>query len=152
LAYVNDHRPWELYQSVFFSLLNKTRLLASSIKRKFRFKNKLYSIDSTTIDLCLSIFEWAGFRRAKGVIKLHLRLDHDGYLPDFEKISDGKQHDVKVARKLHFSQDSIMGFDRGYNDYKLFARIYSSDEYFVTRLNSNADYTVLEAEDQTKNQ
>jgi hypothetical protein len=65
LAYVNEHRPWELYQSVFFSLLDKTGLLASSMKRKFRFKNKQYSIDSTTIDLCLSMFEWARFRRAR---------------------------------------------------------------------------------------
>lgn len=144
LAYVNEHRPWELYQSVFFSLLDKARLLASSKKRKFRFKNKLYSIDSTTIDLCLSMFEWAKFRRTKGAIKLHLRLDHDGYLPDYGIITDGKQHDVKVARQFHFAPDSITVFDRGYNDYKLFATICSCCAYFVTRLKTNADYIVIE--------
>jgi hypothetical protein len=144
LAYVNEHRPWELYQSVFFSLLTKTRLLAATQKRKFRFKNKLYSMDSTTIDLCLSMYEWARFRRAKGAVKLHLRLDHDGYLPDYGIITDGKQHDVKIAKQFNFSPDSITVFDRGYNDYKLFAKICAHGAYFVTRLKSNATYTVVE--------
>ena len=144
LAYANGHRPWELYQSVFLSLLEKTRLLAATQKRKFKFKNKLYSIDSTTIDLCLSMFEWAKFRRTKGAIKLHLRLDHDGYLPDYGVITDGKKHDVKIAKAFNYSSNSITVFDRGYNDYKLFAHICSCDAYFVTQLKSNADYVVIE--------
>jgi hypothetical protein len=143
LAYVNEHRPWQLYQSVFFSLLDKTRLLAATHKRKFRFKNKLYSMDSTIIDLCLSMYEWAKFRRTKGAIKLHLRLDHDGYLPDYGIITDGKQADVKIAKHFNFTPGSITVFDRGYNDYKLFAKICGNDAYFVTRLKTNADYVIV---------
>src|SRR6202790_3934847 len=81
LAYANQHRPWELYQTVFGQLLEKCQSMVteSGFKKKFRFKNKLVSLDSSTIDLCLSLFDWAKFRRTKGAVKLHLLLDHDGY-------------------------------------------------------------------------
>ena len=82
LAYANAHRPWQLYQDTFVSLLDFCRSESPGKKRKFRFKNKLFSLDSTIIDLCLSLFPWANFRQTKGAIKLHLLLDHDGYLPD----------------------------------------------------------------------
>ena len=90
-------------------------------KHKFRFKNKLLSLDSSTISLCLSLFPWAKFRRTKGAVKLHLLLDHDGYLPTFAYISNGKKHDVTVARKAPLAVGPIVAMDRGYNDYKLFA-------------------------------
>jgi len=77
-------------------------------KHKFRFKNKLLSLDSSTISLCLSLFPWANFRRTKGAIKLHLLLDHDGYLPTFAYISNGKTHDVTVARKVPLAAGSIV--------------------------------------------
>lgn len=80
LAYANQHRPWQLYQALFERLLPKCQVLARG-KRKFRFKNKLYSLDSTVVDLCLSMFDWAKFRRTKGAIKLHLLLDHEGISP-----------------------------------------------------------------------
>jgi hypothetical protein len=101
LAYANEHRPWQLYQHLFMQLLDRCRSQLPG-KKKFRFKNKLVSLDSTTIDLCLSIFNWAHFRRTKGAVKLHLLLDHDGYLPEFAVLSDGKVADVKIARQLHF--------------------------------------------------
>ena len=82
LAYANAHRPWELYQKVFFTLLDRCRSVGPFAK-KFRFKNKLVSLDSTVIDLCIKLFDWAKFRRTKGAIKLHLVLDHEGYLPSF---------------------------------------------------------------------
>lgn len=144
LAYANEHRPWELYQDIFFDLLQRAQLLAATRKRKFRFKNKLYSIDSTTIELCLSMFEWAKFRRRKGAVKLHLRLDHDGYLPDYALITDGKQHDVKAVREFDFSPGSITVFDRGYVDYQLFGVLCMIDAFFVTRMKTNADYQVVE--------
>ena len=103
LAYANEHRPWELYQSVFFGLLDKTRFIAANAGRKFKFKAKLYSMDATVIDLCLSMYEWAHFRRAKGAVKLHMRLDHDGYLPDYAVITDGKHHESRVARQFPYS-------------------------------------------------
>ena len=79
LAYANAHRPWPLYERVFYQLLARCRDVAGS--KKFRFKNKLLSLDATVIDLCAEMFGWAAFRRTKGAVKLHFTLDHDGYLP-----------------------------------------------------------------------
>ena len=84
---------------------------------KFRFTNKLLTLDSTTISLCLSLFPWAKFRRSKGAVKLHLLLDHDGYLPTYPSISEGKRHDVTVARRVSLGHGSIVVIDRGYSDY-----------------------------------
>jgi len=144
LAYANEHRPWELYQKVFFSLYETCRSQING-KRKFQFKNKLLSLDSTTIDLCLSMYDWARFRRTKGAIKLHLVLDHDGYLPSFAVITDGKCHDVKVAYVLKFDPGTIVVDDRAYNDYHLFAKWTSEGVFFVTRMKDNATYTVIES-------
>ena len=87
--------------------------------RKFRFKNKLVSLDSTTIDLCVSLFDWAKFRRTKGAIKLHLLLDHDGYLPSYAVVTDGRRPMSRVARGLSFRARTIVVDDRGYTDYAL---------------------------------
>jgi hypothetical protein len=142
LAYANEHRPWELYQQVFLQLLERCRTQVKG-KRKFRFKNKLVSLDSSTIDLCLSIFDWARFRRTKGAVKLHLLLDHDGYLPEFAIISDGKATDVKVAWQFHFDPGTIVVDDRGYTDYALWGQWSAQKVYFVTRLKDNAKYEVV---------
>jgi hypothetical protein len=142
LAYANGHRPWELYQEVFLKLLERCRMQVGE-GMKFRFKNKLVSLDSTTIDLCLSVFDWARFRRAKGAIKLHLILDHDGYLPEFAFITEGKVADVKVARQLDFTSGTIVVDDRGYTDYTLWGRWCSQHVYFVTRMKDNALYEVI---------
>jgi hypothetical protein len=146
LAYANEHRPWQLYQRVFFGLLERCRKEAP-FKKKFRFKNKLVSLDSTVIDLCVSVFDWAKFRRTKGAIKLHLLLDHDGYLPCFGVITEGKVHDVKVAWSLSFEPGTVVVDDRGYNDYRLFAKWTEEQVYFVTRMKDNALYTIVEKRD-----
>jgi hypothetical protein len=143
LAYANEHRPWELYQSVFFGLLDKTRGVAALSGRKFKFKAKLYSMDATVIDLCLSMYEWARFRRAKGAVKLHMRLDHDGYLPDYALITDGKHHEARVARQFPHSPGSITVFDKAYTDFTLFNSLCTMGAFFVTRLKENAVYEVL---------
>lgn len=146
LSYANEHRPWKLYENVFQVLLQRVQAqLALSGKRlkKFRFKNQLVSLDSSVIDLCLSMYDWAKFRTTKGAIKLHLLLDHDGYLPSFGVISTGKVHDVTVAKTLKFQPDTIVVDDRGYNDYELFGRWTHSGVYFVTRLKDNAVYRVV---------
>ena len=143
LAYANEHRSWELYQKLFFRLLERCHKEAP-FKKKFRFKNKLVSLDSTVIDLCVSVFDWAKFRRTKGAIKLHLLLDHDGYLPCFGVITEGKVHDVKVAWSLAFEAGTVVIDDRGYNDYRLFSKWTEEEVYFVTRMKDNALYTVVE--------
>jgi hypothetical protein len=143
LSYANAHRPWELYQKLFYSVLNT---VSSSVTapRKFRFKNKLVSVDSTTIDLCLSVFDWAKFRRTKGAVKLHLVLDHDGYLPCYAVITEGNVHDVKVAWQIPFPAGTVVVDDRGYNDYRLFSYWSEAGVYFVTRMKDNARFEVVE--------
>ena len=150
LAYANEHRPWELYQKVFFNLLETCRGQGKG-KKPFRFKNKLVSLDSTIIDVCLSMYDWAKYRRAKGAVKLHLVLDHDGYLPCFAYITDGKCHDVKVAHTLRFESGTIVVDDRGYNDYGLFGKWTEQGVYFVTRLKDNAVYAVMETRNVPQN-
>lgn len=142
LSYANAHRPYELFERVFYGLYEK---VASKVrgKGKFRFKNKLVSLDSTTIDLCLSMYDWARFMRTKGAVKLHLVLDHDGYLPKFAVITDGKVSDVEVARHLHFEPGTIVVEDRGYTDYALYARWIDAGVYFVSRLRANAKFEVV---------
>jgi hypothetical protein len=142
LAYANEHRPWELYQGIFLELLGHCQSQVAG-KKKFRFKNKLVSIDSSIIDLSVALFDWAKFRRTKGAIKLHLLLDHDGYLPSFAVITEGKVADVKVARQFRFDPGTILADDRGYNDYDLFGRWTAQGVFFVTRLKANALYEVV---------
>ncbi len=144
LSYANAHRPWQLYQNTFFLLRDICASERPGKKSKFRFKNKLLSLDSTTVDLCLSLFPWADFRQTKGAIKLHMLLDHDGYLPDFAVITDGKTPDVSIARHVTLPAGSIVAIDRGYYDFELFARWNNSGVFFVTRLKGNAAYEVVE--------
>jgi hypothetical protein len=143
LSYANAHRPWQVYQNTFFQLRDLCRNERPGKKSKFRFKNKLLSLDSTTIDLCLSLFPWADFRQTKGAIKLHMLLDHDGYLPDFAVITDGKTADVTAAHNFTLPAGSIVAVDRGYYDFDLFAQWNNSGVFFVTRLKSNATYEVV---------
>ena len=149
LAYANEHRPWQLYRTVFDQLLAKCQTLAASQpgtrkKRKFRFKNPLLSLDASVIDLCATMFDWAKFRRTKGAVKLHLLLDHDGYLPSYAVITEGKKHEVRVARQMRFTPGTILVFDRGYTDYQWFVSLLQQGVYFVTRLKENAAYGVVE--------
>lgn len=142
LAYANEHRPWELYQELFLLLLKRVQSEGLG-KKKFRFKNKLVSLDSTVIDLSISLFNWAHFRRTKGAIKIHLLLDHDGYLPNFAWITEGKVADIQIARQILFPPGTIVVDDRAYNDYQLFGRWTSQKVYFVTKLKENAQYEVV---------
>jgi hypothetical protein len=146
LAYANEHRPWQLYQTVFEHTLGKCRELVSSQggRKKFRFKNKLLSLDGSIIDLSVSMFDWAKYRQTKGAIKLHLLLDHDGYLPSFAVVTEGKTSEIKVARTLRFDAGTILAIDRGYVDYEWFRELTQQEVYFVTRMKEKAVYTVKE--------
>ncbi len=146
LSYANAKRPAELYEDLFWNMLNRFRSSGQlpGRRHRFRFKNKLFSLDSTIISLCLNLFPWASFRRAKGGVKVHLLLDHADYMPAFAAISDAKKHDVKVAKSLRFNPGSIVAMDRAYNDYQLFAAWTERDVFFVTRMKDNALYEVVE--------
>jgi len=142
LAYANAHRPWQLFEQVFYQLLAQCQTLAGA--RKFRFKNKLVSLDATIIDLCAETFEWAAFRRTKGAVKLHFTLDHDGYLPTVLVITDGKRNELTVARTLTFAPGTIVVFDRAYIDYAWLARLDAAGVFFVTRAKAGMDYEVVQ--------
>lgn len=145
LAYANEHRPWELFQSVFHTLYARCASdAAQRFKRKFRFKHKLMSLDATLIPLCLSMFDWAQFGRSKGAVKLHLMLDHDGYLPSFAVITEGKTSDVEVARRQRFEPGTMLVFDRGYQDYDWWLDLSRQKVWFVTRLKDVASYGIVE--------
>jgi hypothetical protein len=141
LAYANGHRPWEVYRDQFYALLRRCEQAARP-GHKFRFQNKLVSLDSTTIGLCVSMFDWAHFQRAKGAVKMHLLLDHDGYLPKFAVITTGKKHDITVARTLQFEPGTIVVMDKGYADYAWWKRLSEQGVYFVSRLREDARYRV----------
>jgi Domain of unknown function (DUF4372)/Transposase DDE domain len=144
LAYANKHRPAKLYEELFYTVLGRFREEKGlgRRKQKFRFKNKLLSLDSTTISLCLEMFPWAKFRRAKGGVKAHVLLDHDDYLPRYVLITEARRSDVKMADAFPLNPGSIVAIDRGYNDYALFGNWTAQEIYFVTRLKDNAVYQV----------
>jgi hypothetical protein len=142
LAYANEHRPWQLYQSVFYQLLARCQSAPGS--HGFRFKNKLISLDATLIELCASVFDWAKYQRTKGAVKLHLLLDHQGLLPSYAVVTEGRVHESRIARTLRFEPGTIVVFDRGYNDYAWFDALDQDGVFFVTRMKDNSDYGVLE--------
>jgi hypothetical protein len=144
LSYANAHRPAALYEDLFWTTLERMRGVLGARKKTFRFKNKLLSLDSTTVSLCLALFPWASFRRAKGGVKVHVLLDHDDYLPAYVLVSEARRHDRFAAGLLRLVKGSIVAFDRAYNDYVLFARWTAEGIYFVTRMKDNALYEVLE--------
>jgi len=136
LARVNEQQPAELYEAVFHKLLQKTRQFAP--KHRFKFSGKLYLLDATVVDLCLSVFPWARFRKAKGAIKLHVGLDGDGYLPEFMNLTDGKTHESNWAKALKLPRGSMAVFDMGFTDYQWYETLTNNGVYFVTRLKRNA--------------
>jgi len=143
LAYANEHRPWELFRTVFEQLLERCQQAAQSEKRRFRFKNPVLSIDSTVIPVALSMFDWAHWQREKGAAKLHLVLDHQGLMPRFAVITEGKGSDLVAARKMQFTAGTILIFDRAYADYRWFERLTQQGVFFLIRLRSSAHFKVV---------
>ena len=144
LSYANQHRPWQLYETVFHNLLKRCEGEAKIVNRKFRFKHKLLSLDSTVIPLCLSVFDWAQYKRAKGAAKLHLVLDHEGYLPSYAVITDGKTADITVAKSMTFAPGTMLVCDRGYTDYGWWLQLTRQKVHFVTRLKDSAEYGIVQ--------
>lgn len=141
LSRMNNDKPYQLYEALFGKLLSRCQTVAP--RHSFRFKNPLYSLDASTIDLCLEMFPWADFRSTKGAVKLHVGLNHSGYLPEFISISEGKSHDVTIGRLLQFPKGSIVAMDKGYNDYSWYKQLSDKGIFFVTRLKTNAKYCVI---------
>ena len=142
LSRVNADKPWELYEALFGRLLSRCQ--ASSPGHGFRFKNKLYSLDATVIDLCLSMFPWAKFRRAKGALKVHVGMDHEGRLPTFVAVTEGRTSDIEVARTLRLPKGSIVAADRAYLDFEWINSLILQGVFLVTRLKKGIRYRVVE--------
>lgn len=142
LARLNEHQPADLYESLFYSLLNHCKDQPS--QHKFRFKNPLYSLDASAIDLSLKLFPWAAHRSDTGNVKLSVGLNHGTGVPEFVALSDGNENDMVKGRQFTFPKGSVVAFDKGYVDYQWFADLTNTGVSFVTRLRQKAVYKVIE--------
>jgi len=143
LSDANAKRDYRMYEGLFYYLLTRCKNLTPN--HKFRFKNPLYTIDASTMDLCLTVFPWAKFRTTKGAIKMHCLYDHAGALPTFLTVTDCKKHEVRVVKDHTFplSPDSIVSVDKAYIDYKWLNSLNNQGIWFVTRAKTNIDYAAV---------
>lgn len=144
LAYANEHRPWQLYKSMFDRLAVVCRDEAKNKQRKFRFKHPLLTLDATVIPVCVSMFEWASYVKTKGAVKLHLVLDNASFLPQYAVITPGKTADVTAARKMEFARGTMVVFDRGYEDHNWWRKLNRTGVCFVSRLKDSTGYVIAE--------
>jgi hypothetical protein len=142
VADANNSRPVAFFKDLFSEMYSLCAKAAP--KHTFRFKSKLFSLDATTITLCLSLFPWASFRQTKGGIKLHALFDHDGHIPAFATVTDAKTHESRVAKTIELPKGSIVVFDKGFVSYPWFRTLGGKGIFFVTRLKQNAVYRLLE--------
>jgi len=140
LAHANQARDWRIYADFAQVLIRKARQLYANDSFGIELKQTIYALDATTIDLCLSLFPWATFRKNKGAVKLHALLDLKGNIPTVAFITSGKVHEVNILDKLSIEAGAIYIMDRGYLDYARLYRLHQSAAYFVTRAKSNARY------------
>lgn len=141
-ADANNSRPVGFFKDLFVEMYGLCA--AKAPKHKFRFKSKLFSLDATTIKLCLSLFPWASFRQAKGGVKVHTLLDHDGHIPAFATVTDAKTHESRIAQAMELPRGSIVVFDKGFISYPWFRILGAKGVFFVTRLKRNAVFKLLE--------
>jgi len=142
LARINEQQPHAFYEALFGKLYTRCQSIAPG--HGFRFKNKLYSLDASTIELSLSIFPWAKFRRRDGALKLHVGLDHGGGIPAFMSLTNGKVHEVSEARRRRLPSGSIVVMDKGFLDYSWYKSLSGQGVFFVTRARKNTRYRVTE--------
>jgi len=148
LSRINEDKPYTLYEALFGKLLHRCQGLVPG--HGFKFNNPLYSLDASTIDLCLSVFPWADFRTTKGAVKLHVGLNHQGYLPEFVTLTEGSVHEVNMGKQMDFPKGSMIAMDKGYNDYAWYKELNDKGIFFITRLKSNAQYRVVSRRDVLK--
>lgn len=150
LSHALSKRPAEMFENIFYQLLMKLKAERGMMKdKRFKFKNSLRSIDSTTISLCLSLFEWAKFRRAKGGIKLHTMFNNKEQLPEFIILSEAKEHDINIAYDLPIQAGGIYVMDKAYMCYDFLEKIRENRAFFVTRTKRNTKYRIIERRKKT---
>jgi hypothetical protein len=139
LADANETRDWRIYAEFAQRLITQARRLYAEDDLGLDLKNTVYALDSTTIDLCLSVFPWAHFRTTKAAVKMHTLLDLRGNIPSFIHVSDGKLHDVHALDLLLPEPGAIYVMDRGYVDFARLHVLHQAGAFFVTRAKSNMD-------------
>lgn len=146
LAYANQTRSYRIFEQCYMLLLDYFKPMLGRRKLQKAFEKPVYSLDSTTITVCLSRFDWAKYRTSKGGVKLHTIIDNDHLMPCVMNLTTGKVHDAALAQttieKLPAANITVV-MDRGYNDYSLFAWLSKRGTTFVTRLKDNAVTTPL---------
>ena len=143
ISYQNKNRSHELFKEYYFQLLQSLGQHPRFKQVKFRIKSKIFLLDSTTISLCLSLFDWAKYKRAKGAVKMHTLLDFDGNLPAYINITNGKTADNKGAYDIPLLKGSVIVADRFYNDFSLLNIWDSNGVFFVIRHKENLQFTTL---------
>jgi hypothetical protein len=151
ISYQNKNRDWTLFKDYYYELLNRLGQQAGFKQVKFKIKSKIFLLDSTTISLCLSLFDWAKYKTAKGAVKMHTLLDFDGNLPAYVNITDGKTADNKGAYDIPLLKGSVIVADRFYNDFSLLNVWDSKGVYFVVRHKDNIQYTVFKTNNLPEN-
>jgi transposase len=145
LAYANEHRDWRVYEALAQVLIRKARRLYREDSNGLDIDEMVYAVDSSTIDLCMSMFPWAHFRKTKAAIKLHTQIDLTGSIPVFMHITNGSVHDVHFMDRMLFEAGSIYVFDRGYLDFARLFRIQSANAYFVIRAKRNMRFSLCKS-------
>jgi hypothetical protein len=143
ISYQNKKRSWKLFRDYYYIMLEKLSAQAQFKQVKFRIKSKIYLLDSSTIPLCLSLFDWAKYKTAKGAIKLHTLLDYDGNLPSYIHITDGKVGDNKGAVDIPLVRRSVIVADRYYFDSSMLNKWDSNEVFFVVRMKENIQFTSI---------
>lgn len=143
LADANRDRPTAILEDLYWYMLGIARGVAPK-KHGFRFHGDILALDSTTIELCLSLSPWAQFHHGKGACKLHTAIDIAGELPQFFVLTPGRVHDLRVARQLVFQKGTTVAMDKAYVDYSWFNELNQDGIYFVTRMKDNCQFKVVE--------
>lgn len=150
LSDANDKRDSQIFEQAFFNLLPKVQRLAP--RNHLKLKGPVLALDSTTIALCLELSPWAKFHHGKGAMKLHMAIDIAGDLPTVMVLTEGKKHDVKVARKIPFTAGTLLIMDRGYVDFAWMWELTQAGVHFVTRMKKGCDHKVRECRQTNRTQ
>ncbi len=143
LSYQNKNRTSDLFKDYYYELLENLTKQAKFKQQRFKIKSKIYLLDSSTISLCLSLFDWAKYKTTKGAVKIHTLLDYDGHLPSYINITNGKTADNKGAEEIPIQKQSVVVADRFYQDFSLLYKWDSNGAFFVVRSKENLKYEQL---------
>jgi hypothetical protein len=151
LSHALKKRPYQIFEKTFYTLLSRLQKEKSlGHDNRFRFKMPVRSIDSTTISLCLSLFDWATFRKKKGGIKLHVMFNNKEQIPEVINFSNASKHDITAANSFPIAENSMYVFDKGYICFKFLENININGAFFVTRTKSNTQYRVIKRQQKIK--